>query len=69
MAAARAHQPLAAPAPARILTLTRQGDSAVVLDAIMFRRGLGNKELAMLYHKATQLLMRFQHVDFQYVPR
>jgi hypothetical protein len=46
-----------------------QGDSALVLDALMYRRGISSKELAVAYHKASQLLAGFEHVDFQFIPR
>jgi hypothetical protein len=46
-----------------------QGDSTIVLDAMMFRRGMASRELYLQYHKASQLLMCFQHVDFQYIAR
>ncbi|WIA29900.1 hypothetical protein OEZ86_012369 [Tetradesmus obliquus] len=60
---------LAAARDARVACLAVQGDSALVLDALMYRRGISSKELGVSYHKACQLLAGFEHVDFQYIPR
>eukprot|EP00775_Hariotina_reticulata_P004362 gene4362-4615_t len=54
---------------AGISSLAVQGDSTIVLDAMMFRRGITGRELYLQYHKASKLLMGFQHVDFQYICR
>jgi hypothetical protein len=59
------HHPPALPVVARTL----QGDSALVLDALMYRRGISSKEISVSYHKACQLLTAFEHVDFQFIPR
>jgi hypothetical protein len=56
-------------APGCCLRTTLQGDSALVLDALMYRRGISSKEISVSYHKATLLLAAFEHVDFQYIPR
>lgn len=41
----------------------------MVLDALMYRRGINSKEVSVSYHKACQLLAAFEHVDFQFIPR
>lgn len=46
-----------------------QGDSSMVLDAVMFRRGSSSRDLTLQYYIASQLLTQFDHVDFQFVPR
>lgn len=46
-----------------------QSDSTIVLDALMYKRGISNREITTLFHKATLLLVKFDHVDLQYIPR
>jgi len=46
-----------------------QGDSVTVLDALMFKRGMAVRSLSHLYQKAQLQLMKFEHVDMQYIPR
>lgn len=46
-----------------------QGDSNLVLDSMMYKRGRESKFLAVAYQRACQLLTNFDHVDFQWVPR
>jgi hypothetical protein len=55
--------------PCPAVVHTRQGDSALVLDALMYRRGISSKEISVSYHKACQLLSAFEHVDFLFIPR
>lgn len=40
-----------------------------VLDALMFKRGMAVRSLSQLYQKAQLQLMKFEHVDMQYIPR
>lgn len=51
------------------LLATQQGDSVAVLDSLTHKQGAKQRALVPLYQKAQLAMLRFEHVDVQYIPR